>query len=118
MALFSTMALFSQKEGAIQGKIMDLEMGNEPLLFAEVDLKDLGHSTRTNFNGNFEILDVAPGTYVLEVRFAGYETLEIPVEVKEGQTARVASGLKAKTISLVDMDVDSKAQTASALNRD
>lgn len=97
--LFTTL-LFSQHEGSVAGTILDKEMNNEPLLFANVQLKNTSKSIQTNFHGNFEIHDIKRGDYTLVVSYLGYETLEIPISIEEDKTTRVIDELVAKKISL------------------
>ncbi len=103
MMLFLCGAIFAQSGGTIKGHIIDLQANGEPLLFATVHLKNSDTKTETNFNGNFELSGIIPGKYMLEVSFAGYEPLEVPVEIVENQITRVDRGMKAKAISLADI---------------
>lgn len=114
--LLSTMNFFAQDQGTIKGNIIDLELGKEPLLFANVSIKDTDWSTQTNLNGNFEMMDIAPGNYMLEISYAGYETLVLPIEVNENGITRIEQGIRAKTVSLGDLtlvDATSKTQTGA-----
>lgn len=97
--LFTTL-LFSQQAGSVVGTILDKEMNNEPLLFANVQLKNTSKSIQTNFHGNFEIHDIKAGDHILVVTYLGYETLEIPISIAEDKTTRVINELVAKKISL------------------
>jgi hypothetical protein len=90
---------FAQEYGILSGNVTDLSMYNEPLPFAEVSLKHTERATRTNFNGNFEFTDLAPGSYTLVVGFLGYEPMEMPVEVKANGVTMISQGLEAKTIA-------------------
>lgn len=100
--LFTTL-LFSQQEGSVAGTILDKEMNNEPLLFANVQLKNTSKSIQTNFHGNFEIHDIQTGDYILVVSYLGYETLEIPISIEEDKTTRVINELEVKKISLEEI---------------
>lgn len=99
--LFTTTMLFSQHQGTIAGRILDLEMNGEPLLFAHVTVKNTDKSTQTNFHGNFEFSEVAQGSYTLLISYPGYEPLEVPVMVKENGVTEISEGLSALSI---DMD--------------
>ncbi len=92
-------SVFSQEYGILSGNVTDLSMYNEPLSFAEVSLKNTERATRTNFNGNFEFTDLAPGTYTVVVGFLGYEPMELSVEVKANYVTMISQGLEAKTIA-------------------
>lgn len=93
----------SQNIGSVQGKVLDAEMFNEPLLMASVSLEATEFSTTTNFNGNFELRDVTPGTYTLLISFLGYETLEKEIEVIGDATVYLQEVLAAKSNILLDV---------------
>ncbi|WP_047246704.1 carboxypeptidase-like regulatory domain-containing protein [Maribacter thermophilus] len=94
---------YAQSTGSINGKVLDAEMYNEPLLMATVSLKNTDWSTYTNFNGNFEITDVAPGEYTLLVHFLGYEEVELPVTISYDDTTYIQCSLHAKTMQTIDL---------------
>ena len=97
--LFSSLA-FSQEHASLRGHITDLESFGEPLLYANVELKGAEVKTQTNLHGNFEIDEVAPGSYTLVISYLGYETNEIPLEIKENETLEINASLSAKTINV------------------
>lgn len=101
--LFFTTLLFSQQQGAVMGTILDKEMNNEPMLFANIQVKNTTKTTQTNFHGNFEITDLEPGDYTLLVSYLGYETLEIPISIEKNKTTHVIDELVSKKISLQDI---------------
>jgi len=84
--VFLTMMLLSgvafSQEGNVQGMVLDKEFENQPLAFAEVKVKGLDLSTKTDLTGSYS-LNLLPGKYTLLVDFIGYETKEIvDVEVQ------------------------------------
>ncbi|NHF60416.1 carboxypeptidase-like regulatory domain-containing protein [Flavobacteriaceae bacterium TP-CH-4] len=114
VVLVFSLSLYSQNKGVIKGNIIDLEANGEPMLFANVQIKNTDWATQTNFNGNFELSGIEVGEYVLEVNFLGYETLEVPVNVTEDQITRVDKGMTAKTLSMVELtQKNSKAVTTA-----
>ena len=100
LSLFTVTSLFSQKGATVNGNIVDLEMGGEPLMFATVSLDGTSWNTQTNFNGNFELVNIAPGNYTMTINSLGYKTLEIPVAIEENSVVSVERGMQAKSISL------------------
>lgn len=88
---------YGQETGGIRGHISDAEATDEALLFAHVALTDTNRSVQTNFHGNFEFSNVKAGDYVLTVQYPGYETLEIPVTVKENEQSYISSSLLARS---------------------
>ncbi|WP_282160003.1 carboxypeptidase-like regulatory domain-containing protein [Ulvibacterium marinum] len=95
--LFSAI-LLAQETSSISGRVLDNELSGEPMLFADVMLKNTEWKTQTNFHGNFEIDDVDPGNYILVISFLGYDTLEIPIEAKPNGVLQIQRGLSSKTI--------------------
>lgn len=92
--------LSSQDLGTIKGHIADREVNNEPLMMASVHIKGSSTVVQSNLHGNFEITDVTPGNYILTVSFAGYDSREIPVEVKENTVSDVVTDLAAKKLDI------------------
>lgn len=106
---------YTQTTGSVDGKILDGELYNEPLLMATVSLQNTDLSVQSNFNGNFEITDIAPGSYTLLVRFLGYEDLVLPVSIKEGESTYIQCSLKAKTLKPIDFaEVTTPSKTEKA----
>ena len=92
--------IFAQDKGSISGEILDLEMNNEPMLYANVQLKGQSQKAHTNFHGNFELKNILVGNYTLVISYAGYAKLEIPVEIEKDKISKVLCGLSQKTILL------------------
>ncbi|WP_321539943.1 carboxypeptidase-like regulatory domain-containing protein [Flavobacterium piscinae] len=78
--LFICSTVLAQK-GTISGVLTDKDMNNEPLPFANVQIKGTTIGTTTDENGKYS-LNVESGNYTLQLSFLGYETIEVPVIVK------------------------------------
>ncbi|WP_297705858.1 carboxypeptidase-like regulatory domain-containing protein [uncultured Eudoraea sp.] len=102
-SLFITTLMFSQQQGTVAGTILDKELNNEPLLFANINIKNTPTTVQTNFHGNFEIHDINPGNYTLVVSYLGYETIEVPIIIEENKTTQIINGLETKKINLQDI---------------
>lgn len=75
--------------GKIAGKIIDKKNG-EDLIGASVLIMGTSKGSATDIFGSFEIPNVEPGTYSLQVRYISYKTIEIQdVTVEPGKTATV-----------------------------
>lgn len=96
---FSSLA-FCQTKATVSGTIYDREMNGAPLLFADLQLKNTQFTAQTNLHGNFEFETVAPGEYILVVRFPGYETLEKPITVNKNTSLEIKEELYAKSIEI------------------
>jgi hypothetical protein len=79
----STFLTAQQQTGSIRGKVTDAET-SEPLIGANVFLKQTGQGTVTDLDGNFVLRDVPPGPYDVECTFLGYKKQRVVgVVVKE-----------------------------------
>ncbi|MBM1105421.1 carboxypeptidase-like regulatory domain-containing protein [Aurantibacter crassamenti] len=109
--LFAT-SVFAQN-GAIRGTVLDQEMNNEPLLFANISLKGAKSAEQTNLFGNFEINDVVPGEYTIQISFAGYDTKEILIRVKADETTEIQ-----ETLTAITFDYDEVSMETTIKNED
>lgn len=91
---------YGQETSVIQGKILDGELFNEPLLMATVSIKNTTVSTHTNFRGNFEFNDITPGSYKILVQFLGYDSIELPITVRSGENVEILETLHARSLAL------------------
>tara|TARA_R110002126_G_scaffold200584_4_gene348177 strand:+ start:6620 stop:9577 length:2958 start_codon:yes stop_codon:yes gene_type:complete len=73
--LLPDVALQAQS-GKITGKLLDAETG-EALIGATVGIKGTTKGAVADIDGNYLMLNVAPGTYTLEARYIGYATLAV-----------------------------------------
>lgn len=70
--------------GTIEGVVLDKEMNESPLPFANVIVKGSSSGTTTDFDGKFALANLSPGTYTLVFSFVGYETRSLENIVVEG----------------------------------
>ncbi|WP_430411543.1 TonB-dependent receptor domain-containing protein [Kordia sp.] len=99
--LLITCFLGYAQNGTIAGKVQDKEVNNDPLPFANVSIKGTTKGTTSDFDGLYQIPNVAPGTYTLVFSFVGYETREVPnVIVNPGKITTVDIILGANAASL------------------
>jgi len=96
------------QSGSIKGKVLD-KTTNEPLPFASVVAELNGQQmggAQTDFDGNFTIKPLGPGTYNLKATFVGYTTAEITgiiVSIDKITFADVKLGKGAVDITAVDV---------------
>ncbi len=84
----------AQETGSIVGKLVDKDFNNEPLAFANILIEGTTKGTTSDFDGNYEIADVAPGTYTVVYSFLGYETItKTAIVVNAGEATTVNVGL-------------------------
>ncbi|RNC85782.1 MAG: TonB-dependent receptor [Balneola sp.] len=64
------------QSGKIQGKLIDADT-KEPLIGATVGIQGTTKGAITDIDGNYLMLNVAPGTYIIEARYIGYATVVV-----------------------------------------
>jgi len=60
------------QSGKITGKVVDKD--GQPLIGATVGIQGTTKGSIVDVDGNYLMLNVAPGTYTLEARYIGYAT--------------------------------------------
>ena len=86
--------------GSIKGTLTDKQMNNEPLPFANVLIKDSSKGTTSDFDGLYTIDDLAPGTYVVEFSFVGYQTIEKTIAINVNQIVTLDLSLSPSAAAL------------------
>ncbi|MGL2962349.1 TonB-dependent receptor domain-containing protein [Flavobacterium sp. RSB2_4_14] len=100
--LFVSVLGFAQNKGTITGTLTDKDFNNEPLPFANVQIKGTKTGTATNEKGKYA-LSVEPGSYVLVFSFVGYENVEEKVNIKAGETVTINKALGSGSYQLKDV---------------
>ena len=86
------------RNGEIEGVVFDGENENEPLIFAEVFVKETNMAVVTEIDGSFK-LSLKPGKYSLLFSFIGYKSIEIKnIEVSSSNTIKLNQVLNALKI--------------------
>lgn len=108
--IFLHITIFAGETGKIAGHISDFET-SEPLAFANVvifskwingeEVKlDNPFGAASDINGDYYILNIAPGTYNVKVSYIGYsEVIRTKVKIYVDKTTRINFKLKSKTYS-------------------
>ena len=92
--------LWSGTTGKIAGTLIDKSSG-EPLVGANVVVMGTSLGTVADFNGQYTILYVPPGTYNVQITFIGYKKVIVDnVRVFIDQTARVDIALEPQAIEV------------------
>lgn len=91
--------LVQAQTGSISGALSDKEAGGTPLPFANIIIQGTTKGTTSDFDGNYSIENVDPGTYTLEISFVGYKTKSLPdIIVVANQTTTVNTELSSETV--------------------
>lgn len=98
--LFLTTSLYAQ--GVITGLVKDL-YSSQPIKDKQLQLKEIGQSTKTEANGNFTFT-VAEGTYTINIPGDSfYEPFTMQVSVKSGKENFVEINLTPKSYKIGDI---------------
>lgn len=93
------------QSGSIIGKISDKDT-YETLPGANVVIKGTSKGTTTDINGKFDLGDLTPGSYALEISFIGYELKDIITTVKANQATNLGEiRLGASSVGLREVEI-------------
>ncbi|WP_445957829.1 carboxypeptidase-like regulatory domain-containing protein [Yeosuana sp.] len=100
--MFSSLT-FAQNMGLIVGKVVDKEMNQEPLIYANISIKGTPIESDSDITGLYILENLKDGNYTLVCSFIGYETKEQNIQIVSGQPTQVNFSLEPTTISLHDL---------------
>ncbi len=117
-----SLAASAQSGGTIKGKMID-KVTNEPLPFANVVVFKGGAQvagTMTDFDGNYSISALTPGSYSIQASYVGYQPIKLEgVVVTDGKITfaniKAGQGIDMDVFEVVEYEVPliSKDQTSS-----
>lgn len=93
--------------GKIAGRVT-IEDSGKPLSNAAVILVGTEQGTYTKDNGTFTLIDVPVGIVNIQVRYMGYGTKTLEVEVKENETAIINVKLAVESIGIEGINIVSE----------
>lgn len=106
IVLLITTLGFAKNSGTITGVLTDKNAANKALSNATVVIKGTNIYTNTDGEGKYS-LSVSAGDYIVEFSLPGYETTEVIVTVKEGETTIINEMLVAASYNLKEVVVKS-----------
>ena len=117
LLLITSAIVLAQESGSIAGNLADKDYNDEPLPFANVFIKGTEKGVTSDFDGNYIIENLAPGTYTVQFSYVGYKTeeLEIVVEANKVTTQNVTMGASAAALDTVVITGSTRRDTESAL---
>jgi outer membrane receptor protein involved in Fe transport len=107
IALFMCAIGFSQNKGTVYGVLTDKNKDKSTLPFANANIKNTNLSATTDENGKYKI-SLAPGKYIIQFSFLGYESIEVPITIKAGEDLLVNKSLGSNSYQLNDVVIKSK----------
>lgn len=94
---------FAQKT-TVTGIISDKDLGNEPLPFANVNIKGKSIGATTDMQGKYT-LEVPAGDHIIVFSFLGYETKEVKFTIAQGETKEINESLGSGSVTMEDVVV-------------
>ncbi|MEO7766932.1 MAG: carboxypeptidase-like regulatory domain-containing protein, partial [Ferruginibacter sp.] len=100
---------------AIKGKVLDANT-NEPLVGATVVLKGTDNKAIVKLDGTYILKNVNPGSYEIEVSYAGYKKVSLPVTktANENTVANIETVPSSKNLSEVTVAASVKGDESGA----
>lgn len=98
---------FAQTKGKVTGIISDADLNNEAMPFVNVMIKGTTNGIATDMDGKYE-LSVSAGNHILVISFVGYDTVEIPFEIKPNETLILNKSLSSGSVKLEDVVIQSR----------
>ncbi|MGY0563285.1 MAG: TonB-dependent receptor [Paraglaciecola chathamensis] len=117
MSALLSLSAVAQEAGKLQGLLTD---SSQTSYFsgAQITVKELGLSTVSRRDGSFRFTNLPEGQYTLEITYLGADTLEVPIDIKPGETLAKDFVLVGKRADLENIIVyGQRAGQASALNQ-
>ena len=109
--------IVAQSKGTLKGLLTDKETNNEPLPFANVQIKGTTIGTTTDFDGNYS-LQVPVGTHSIEFSFLGYKSVEKTFTITTRETVVINQLMSAEegvALDAVVIKASTSKETATAL---
>ncbi len=92
----------AQRElGSVFGKVSTAE--NQPLQFASVGLEGTTYGTSTDYQGDFAIKNIPPGSYRLKVSATGFRSYSVALQVKAGVGTELQMQLSPDLLNLEEV---------------
>ncbi len=97
VVLTTTTSIFAQSKGKISGKVVD-ESG-EPLIGVTVNIENTTRGVLTDIDGNYSMINLESGTYILLFRYIGFATTRVEeISVRLDRTTEIDVTLREEVI--------------------
>ena len=108
--LLLTINVFAQS-GTLRGNIFDTDTG-EPIIYGNLQLRGINLGTTTDFEGFFTLTNIPVGNYQVVVTYIGYDSLSLPITIKENQITYQRINIQPNSIQLSTVDVSARKEKA------
>jgi len=98
--LFTSTIMFSQS-GKLQGIVKDKTNSDTPLPGVNLLLEGTYYGAATDFDGNYVMDNISPGTYTVAVSFIGYKAMKFTgIVIKSNSTTVLNVGLEETSLTI------------------
>ncbi len=108
LLLVLSVALFAQK-GSLKGFIYDKANG-EAIAYATIKIEGTDFGAATDYQGFFNIPNLAIGNYNAVISYIGFETQTQEVEITKGKTVSLKIFMNMKSMELKDVEINAEKQ--------
>ncbi len=96
--------VFAQSKGKLEGVVIDKDI-NEALPGVNIILKGTYFGAATDFDGNYIIENITPGTYTVEASLIGYKTMQFTgIQISSNKTTQLNISME-ETVLTMEQDV-------------
>lgn len=93
--------MFSQDKGKLVGKVIDVSNGDVPLPGVNLLIDGTYYGAATDFDGNYVIENISPGTYNISVSFIGYRAMKFTgIVIKANSTTELNVDLEETSLTI------------------
>jgi len=97
-------------KSSIKGKVSDEQ--SEGIPFATIRLLPVNKTVATDQQGNYQLLDLSPGSYTIQISVVGFKKIEQKVVLKESEARSLNFSLKGSQNELKDVAINGKTKAA------
>lgn len=109
LLVFCVTTLSAQSKATLTGTIKDQQSG-DALIGATVFLKETNQGAITDFDGNYRVNAIEPGTYTIAVSYLGYQSQEETLTITAGESATKNFKLSYKGITTQEVVISAQAE--------
>ncbi len=109
--------LSAQGNGGVRGTVLDKETG-EPLMFTPVFLNDgIKYNSLSGDDGFYTIASVAPGTYTIQCRAVGYDSIGIEIKIESNKMLNINLSMNPSAMNTGIVEVTSNREESQTDTR-
>ncbi len=110
LMIFATaQSVCSQSNATLTGVIKD-DLSGETLIGATVEILETNLNTASDIDGQYRITSIKPGSYVIEIRYLGYITKTIPVDLASGMEQVLDISMQYESVMADEVVISAQAE--------